>query len=269
MTHLETTLNAAKPKKKKHHLWLIYITLALIYIWAFSGIPFTGFKETAGQISKAIFTGIFSPDWDYVYLPEGEDLLRGLLDTLAIAILGTFISAFLCIPFAFWGASNMTKGKAITGSGKFFLSFVRTFPELVLALLFIKAVGPGSFAGVMALGLHSIGMLGKLFSEEVESIDLGPREALLATGANKLQTLWFAIIPQVLPGFLSYTLYRFELNVRAATILGVIGAGGIGTPLIFALTSRNWERVGIILLGIIVMVILIDMISGYLRKKII
>jgi phosphonate transport system permease protein len=138
-----------------------------------------------------------------------------------------------------------------------------------MAIIFIKAVGPGSFAGVLALGLHSIGMLGKLFSEEIENMDLGPTEALMATGANRFQTLWFAGIPQVIPGFISYTLYRFEINVRSATILGVIGAGGIGTPLIFALTSRDWNRVGMILLGIIVMVTMIDLISGYLRKKII
>jgi phosphonate transport system permease protein len=248
--------------------WVVYIALALIYIWTFTGIPFTGMKETAGQIARSIASGIFSPDWGYVYLPDGEDLLRGLLDTLAIAVLGTFISSFLCVPFAFWAAANMSKHKTVSGAGKFLLSFIRTFPEIIMAILFIKAVGPGSFAGALALGLHSIGMLGKLFSEEVENMDTGPTEALIATGANRLQILWFAVIPQVLPGFLSYSLYRFEINVRSATILGVIGAGGIGTPLIFALSSRDWDRVGIILLGIIVMVTAIDMISGYIRKRI-
>ena len=264
---MKTKVN--KPKKKYLFKTVIFVLLALLYIWAFSGMPLNSIKDTAGQISKAIFSGIFHPDWDYVYLPDGEDLLRGLLDTLAIAILGTFISAILCVPFAFWAANNMSKGRVISGTGKFVLSFVRTFPEIVMAILFIKAVGPGSFAGVLALGLHSIGMLGKLFSEEVENLDLGPTEALTATGANRLQVLWFAVLPQVMPGFLSYTLYRFEINIRSAAILGVIGAGGIGTPLIFALSSRDWDRVGIILLGIIVMVTIIDAISGYIRKKII
>ncbi|MFF2754534.1 phosphonate ABC transporter, permease protein PhnE [Psychrobacillus sp. NPDC058041] len=263
------TEKLTKPKKKHFQRYVIIVLLILLYVWAFSGMPLNGFKETAGQISKSIFNGIFHPDWDYVYLPEGEDLLRGLLDTLMIAILGTFISCFLCVPFAFWAASNMSKGKATSSVGKFVLSFVRTFPEIVMAILFIKAVGPGSFAGVLALGLHSIGMLGKLFSEEIENLDMGPSEALLTTGANRFQILWFAVLPQVLPGFLSYTLYRFEINVRSAAILGIIGAGGIGTPLIFALSSRDWSRVGIILLGIIVMVTLIDIISGYFRKKII
>ncbi|WHY85724.1 phosphonate ABC transporter, permease protein PhnE [Neobacillus novalis] len=259
------------PRRKKNRigLWSVYLVLALVYIWAFAGMAVPEIKPTAGQISKAIFNGLFHPDWSYVSEPGGEDLLHGLLDTLAIAVLGTFISALLCIPFSFWAARNMSKGHTLSGTGKFSLSFIRTFPELVMAIMFIKVVGPGSFAGVLALGLHSIGMLGKLFSEEIENMDLGPAEALLATGANRFQILWFAVLPQVIPGFLSYTLYRFEINVRSATILGVIGAGGIGTPLIFALTSRNWNRVGIILLGIIVMVTLIDLISGYLRKKII
>ena len=266
---IEVAKRIEKPKRSRLKLWSIYLILILIYVWAFVSMGVAEVKQTAGQISKAIFGGIFHPDWSYVSEPGGEDLLHVLLDTLAIAVLGTFISAFLCIPFAFWTANNMSKGRTVSGSGKFVLSFIRTFPELVMAIMFIKAVGPGSFAGVLALGLHSIGMLGKLFSEEIENMDLGPTEALMATGANRFQILWFAIIPQVIPGFLSYTLYRFEINVRSAAILGVIGAGGIGTPLIFALTSRDWNRVGIILLGIIVMVTIIDLISGYLRKRII
>lgn len=249
--------------------WLIGLLVAAVYIWSFSGISYTGIKETAGEITVAIFRGLFNPDWGYVYMPEGEDLLRGLLDTLAIAFLGTFITAVLTVPFAFWAASTISRLRIISGSGKFVLSFIRVFPEIVLAILFIKAVGPGAFAGVLALGLHSIGMLGKLFSEAIENMDLGPTEALTASGATRLQTLWFAVIPQVLPEFASFTLYRFEINVRSAAILGIIGAGGIGTPLIFALEARAWNRVGIILLGIIVMVTIIDAISGYIRRRLV
>ena len=247
--------------------WLVVAALFALYWWVFSGIEFTGIKETAGKITRAIFAGLFSPDWDYVYLPDGEDLLRGLLDTLAIACLGTVISAVLCIPFAFWAAGGQAKPRVVSGSGKVSLSVVRVFPEIIMAILFIKAVGPGSFAGALALGVHSVGMLGKLFAEEVENIDYGPAEVLIASGANRLQVLWFAVLPQVMPGFLSISLYRFEINVRSAAILGMIGAGGIGTPLIFALSSRDWDRVGIILLGIIVMVSIIDLISGYLRRR--
>lgn len=263
------TVIVPKTKQMSLYRWMIFIALMLLYIWAFSGIPVEGIKDTAGQITKAILSGIVNPDWTYVSLPGGEDLLHGLVDTLAIAILGTFVSAFLSIPFAFWAAKNMNAGKGMSSIGKFVLSFIRTFPELVMALLFIKAVGPGSFAGVLALGLHSIGMLGKLYAEGIENIEKGPIEALVTNGANRFQILWYAVWPQVLPDFLSYTLYRFEINVRSAAILGVIGAGGIGTPLIFALSSRNWPRVGIILLGIIIMVIIVDFLSSSIRKRIV
>lgn len=257
-----------KPKNGWNR-WIIGLAVFGIYLWAFSGIPLQGIKETAWQVTRSILDGLLHPDWGYVYLPDGEDLLRGLLDTLAIAILGTFISAILGVPFAFWAANNLSRYPWIPSTGKFLLSFIRTFPEVVMALLFIVALGPGAFAGVMALGIHSIGMLSKLYAEAIENMDRGPMEALTAAGAGRLQVLWFAVLPQVMPEFLSYTLYRFEINIRSAAILGVIGAGGIGTPLIFALSTRSWDRVGIILIGIIVMVTLIDLISGYLRKKLV
>jgi phosphonate transport system permease protein len=258
-----------KPKRNWLRFWLIAVAIIALYVWSIASMDLPKIKPTAGEFTVAIFKGLFHPDWGYVYLPEGEDLLRGLIDTLAIAILGTFISAILCVPFAFWAATNMSRRKWISGTGKGVLIFIRTFPELVLAVMFIKAVGPGPFAGVLALGLHSIGMLGKLYSEAIENMDNGPSEALTACGANRLQTLWFAVIPQVLPEFLSFTLYRFEISVRSAAILGIVGAGGIGTPLIFALEARAWNRVGIIILGIIVTVTIIDYISAYLRKKLV
>lgn len=262
-------INPSMKKPFRIRFWLVTIIIFAIYAWSILGIEFEGLTENAGRDFAAILRGLTHPDWGYVYLPEGEDLLRGLLDTLAISILGTFISALLCIPFAFWAANNMSRFKWVSGSGKFLLSLIRTFPEIIMAIIFIKAVGPGSYAGVLALGLHSIGMLGKLYSEAIESLDLGPTEALVACGGNRLQVLWFAVIPQVLPHFLSFAMYRFEINIRSAAILGLIGAGGIGTPLIFALEARGWDRVGIILLGIIVMVTIIDYISAAIRKRLV
>ncbi|API93382.1 MULTISPECIES: phosphonate ABC transporter, permease protein PhnE [Virgibacillus] len=252
---------------KRIRLIMIIVIVSAIYIWAFSGLPKLEWKDTSVEVVSAIFSGLFQPDWDYVYDPDGEDLLRGLLDTLAIALLGTFIAGVLCIPFAFLASKNIVKSKLAVGISKFMLSFIRVFPDIVLALLFIKAVGPGAFAGVLALGIGAVGMLGKLISESVDNVDLSAKEALIASGANPVKTFIFAIVPQVLPNFFSFILYRFEVNVRAAAVLGVIGAGGIGTPLIFALSVRDWERVGIILLGIILMVTFIDLISGKIRAR--
>ena len=256
-----------KQRMIKH--WLITIVVLAIIVWGFAGMPALELKSKSIEILKSIFNGLFHPDWDYVYIPAGEDLLRGLLETFAIAVIGTFIAAVICIPFAFLGARNLVKVRPVTGITKFILSVIRVFPEIVMALIFIKSVGPGSFSGVLALGIHSVGMLGKLFIEDIESLDFSSAEALKASGANKTKTLVFAVIPQILPSFLSLILYRFELNLRSASILGLIGAGGIGTPLIFALQTRSWDRVGIILIGLVIMVAIVDFISGAIRKRIV
>ncbi|MFC5407007.1 phosphonate ABC transporter, permease protein PhnE [Cohnella soli] len=253
----------------KWRTWLIFATIVAIYVWAFNGLPFDGIKPTAWQITKAVFRGLFHPDWGYVYLPEGEDLLRGLGETLAIALLGTTISVVLTIPFALWASRNLVKTRLFSGASTFTLSLIRTFPDLIMAIIFIKAVGPGAFAGVLTIGINSIGMLGKLNAEAIEDLDMGPSEALKACGANRLQTIWYAIVPQAIPAYLSFALFRLEINVRSAAILGAVGAGGIGTPLIFAMEGRSWDRVGIILLGIIALVTAIDWLSGSIRRKLV
>lgn len=238
-------------KRKLIKRWLIAIVVLAIIIWAFAGVPSLELKSKSLEILKSIFSGLFHPDISYIYIPDGEDLLRGLLETFAIAVVGTFIAAIICIPLAFLGANNMVKLRPVSGVSKFILSVIRVFPEIVMALIFIKAVGPGSFSGVLALGIHSVGMLGKLLAEDIESLDFSAVESLKASGANKIKTLVFAVIPQIMPAFLSLILYRFELNLRSASILGLIGAGGIGTPLIFAIQTRSWDRVGIILIGLV------------------
>ncbi|HCY4801825.1 TPA: ABC transporter permease subunit [Staphylococcus aureus] len=226
-------------KRKLIKRWLIVIVVLAIIIWAFAGVPSLELKSKSLEILKSIFSGLFHPDISYIYIPDGEDLLRGLLETFAIAVVGTFIAAIICIPLAFLGANNMVK------------------------------LRPGSFSGVLALGIHSVGMLGKLLAEDIEGLDFSAVESLKASGANKIKTLVFAVIPQIMPAFLSLILYRFELNLRSASILGLIGAGGIGTPLIFAIQTRSWDRVGIILIGLVLMVAIVDLISGSIRKRIV
>ncbi|WP_461240533.1 phosphonate ABC transporter, permease protein PhnE [Paucilactobacillus sp. N302-9] len=264
-------INQKKTIKWYQNKWVYWALLVLIiYIWAFSQMKFTGLKESAGEVSKSILHGLLHPDWGYVYDGSGEDLFSLILQTLAIAFIGTFISAILSVPFAFWAArTEAGKRHMRSTSGKVVLTFIRTFPEIVLAIMFIKAVGPGSFAGVLAVSIHSIGMLGKLFSEAVENMDRRPSEALTSAGSTATDTLFLATLPEIMPEFMSYTLYRFEIAVRSASILGMVGAGGIGTPLLFAIQTRTWPRVGIILIGIIIMVTAIDLFSGMLRKRLV
>lgn len=255
---------------QKYGPYIIALVVVLIFVWAFTGIPLSTVKPQAMQVTKSIINGLFHPEWSYVYTGDGEDLVSALIETLAIAFLGTFISAILTLPFAFL-AARTKKGFFTPRStvGKLILTIIRVFPEIVLAIMFIKAVGPGAYAGVLAVSIHSIGMLGKLFSEAIENIDRGPNEAIIAAGGSTLDGLTLATIPAVMPEFMNYTLYRFEIAVRSAAILGIVGAGGIGAPLIFALQTRQWPKVGIILLGIIVMVTVIDFLSGQLRKRLV
>ncbi|MGY5339445.1 phosphonate ABC transporter, permease protein PhnE [Levilactobacillus spicheri] len=251
--------------------WLIWVAIIIaIYAWAIGGLQFSGLQSSAKTVSDSIVKDLLHPDWAYVYNGSGEDLSSLTIQTLAIAFLGTIVSAVISVPFAFWAARTAHERFYLrSGSGKVILTLIRTFPEIVLAIMFIKAVGPGSYAGVLAISIHSIGMLGKLFSESLENMDRGAEEAITSAGGNAPQVFVLATIPTIMPEFISYTLYRFEIAVRSASILGMVGAGGIGTPMIFAIQTRNWPRVGIILLGIIVMVLLIDTLSEQLRKRLI
>lgn len=237
------------------------LAVAALYYWAITGIQVNPPTKIEGERSIWV---LMMTDMDWDYLPE---LIVMLGETLQMAILGTVIAAILAVPFGFLASANI--GRRLSGLGKFILNFIRAFPEILFAVIFIKGVGPGPFAGVLAMGINSVGMLGKLYSEAVEQIDRGPVEALSSTGANRIQQIWYAVVPQVLPEFASYVIYRFEINMRAASVLGIVAAGGIGAPLIFAIMQRVWGRVGIILLGIIVLVSIVDAFSSYTRKRLV
>ncbi|MBO8140562.1 MAG: phosphonate ABC transporter, permease protein PhnE [Firmicutes bacterium] len=189
--------------------------------------------------------------------------------SLAIALMGTTVGALLALPLGFWAARNMVVYGVVAALARQLLNAVRTFPEIILAVFFVAAYGPGPLAGVMAVGLHSIGMLAKLYADVIENIDRGPIEALTAAGASPLETVWFAVIPQVLPEFIASALYRFEINMRSATTLGLVGAGGVGVILLQALSFRRWPVVGTALLVIVLTVTAIDSASAWLRRRII
>ncbi|USS88440.1 phosphonate ABC transporter, permease protein PhnE [Fructilactobacillus hinvesii] len=262
-------MNKTKTTALERFKWIVVALLVIfIYLWSINGIPFTGIQKSASSVSMAILKGIIHPEWSYVYNGSGEDLVSQLVITLAIAFLGTIISAFLSVPLAFLAAQTTKKFFHPRSTiGKVILTAIRAFPEVVLAILFIKMVGPGSFAGVLAIGVHSVGMLGKLFSEAIEEMDRSAETAIIAAGGSKIQTFRIATLPTILPALMSYTLYRFEISVRSASILGLVGAGGIGTPMMFALQTRDWSKTGIILLGIVLMVIVIDTCSSTIRKR--
>lgn len=245
-----------------------YLGLALVVLWGLGGLQFKGLMETAAATLGSFGRALVQPDVAYLADTTVDGLPWALLETISIAVAGTFVSAILSLPFALLASENLV-GPKVAAWGKTIITAIRTFPELILALLFISVVGPGASAGILALGVHSIGMLGKLFSEAIEAMDMGPKEALESCGGKPMEVLTRAILPQVSPELISFTLYRFEINMRAAATLGLVGAGGIGAPLIFAINGRQWPRAAIIIIVMIITVILIDNLSAAIRKRLI
>ena len=211
-----------------------------------------------------LFQGIFNPDWSL--LPKA---VLNIIETIFMA----FIATALAIPFAFvlsfLAAKNIMKGPipfAIYMFLRTLLNVTRSVEALIWAIIFSVWVGIGPFAGMMALMIHSIASLAKQYSEMVESVNDGPIEGILSTGATRLQMVWFAIVPQVILPYISFTVYRWDINVRMATIIGLVGGGGIGTLLIQYQGQAMWPQVGCIIVVIAVVVWLLDQASAYLRE---
>jgi phosphonate transport system permease protein len=203
---------------------------------------------------------------DLSYLPRA---LEAMVESLQIAWVGTIIGAALSIPLGFFGARNVSSG-LVSNVIRQLLNAIRAFPEIILAVaIFIPIAGLGPVAGALAIGVHSAGTLGKLTAEAIEGIDPGPVEGARATGARTVQVLRWGVTPQVLPEMVAFWLYRFEINIRAAAVLGVVGAGGIGFVLQQTISFGRFPQAGTAILVIVVVTILVDTISGRIRRRII
>jgi phosphonate transport system permease protein len=198
-----------------------------------------------------------------------KDWTKLLLDTLLIAYLGTLLGFIGGFVLCFSAAANLERRSWVRVLSRRLLEFCRTVPEIVFALLFVVAFGLGPMPGVLALAIHTMGALGKLFSEVVENIDMKPVEGLTSTGAQRLAVLRFAVLPQVISNFASYSLLRFEINVRSAAVMGFVGAGGIGTDLMVAIRKFYYSDVSAILVLIIATVMVIDLLTERLRHALI
>jgi phosphonate transport system permease protein len=192
--------------------------------------------------------------------------LRLMFETLLISYMGTLIGAAGAFILCFLTASNITTNAPLRFTARRVLEFCRTVPDIVFALIFVVAFGVGPLPGVLAIIIHTIGALGKQFSEVVENIDMKPVEGLRASGADMVQAVRFAVLPQVLASFLSYGLLRFEMNVRGATVMGFVGAGGIGDEFLLAIRRFYYSDISAILVIIIATVFLIDVLTSRLRR---
>jgi phosphonate transport system permease protein len=252
------------------HKWGHYIGIVILVVvvyLSYRGLDFSG-MSVSRDFLRPIIDGLADPDWEFVRVEYGEGLIDLLMVTIAIAFLGTFIGAFLAFPFSLLSANNLWKHRPIVPKlGKVLLNGLRAFPELIYAIVFVRVVGPGPFAGVLAIGVSQIGMMGKLFTEDMEALPKDSVEAMEAVGANFWQTMFYSRLPILNPAYISYILNHFEIAIRSAAVLGLVGAGGIGAPLIFAIQARNWPRVSIILIGVILLIFMIDTITGFVRKR--
>jgi phosphonate transport system permease protein len=209
------------------------------------------------------FGRMFPPDLAHLAL-----LRDATVETVQIAVWGTLIAIVLSIPLALLGARNTTPHVLVFHATRMFLNALRSINELVFALIFVAAVGLGPFAGVLAIALHATGMLAKFCAEEVEGVDRGPIEAMQATGAGRLQVILFGIVPQVVPAFVSYSVYRFDVSIRAATILGLVGAGGLGFSLIKTMKLFLYHQTATCILVIFVLVAVSDWLCARIRARI-
>jgi phosphonate transport system permease protein len=196
------------------------------------------------------------------------DILWPSLETVDLAIFGTLFGVLMALPLAVLAASNVTPARPLYYLARGVIALTRAVPDLVWALLFVTAVGLGPFPGALALSVHSIGMLGRLFSEVIEDMDFGPVEALTLTGASRLQVFTHAVVPGVLPSLLGISLYRFDENLRSSLVLGFVGAGGLGFYLLTAMSLFQYQTVSLLLIATFILVMAAERGSALLRRRV-
>lgn len=264
--------------------WGIAAGAILLTAWSYSA---TGFSLQAilgaeGRAQMAAYVArLFPPD---LSPPVLRDTLVGALETFAISFLGTVLAVGIALALVFFSSRNLMYSgilfelererraarwarRAAYLAAKAALNVLRTVPHIVWALVLVFAVGLGPYPGMLALGIHTGGILGRLFGEVLEDVDPRPIEALQATGASRLHTLFYGVFPQVLPQFVAYTLYRWEVNIREATILGFVGAGGLGQRLHIAISLFLEQKLLTYILAIYVIVTAVDFLSAQLRRR--
>ena len=231
------------------------LILLLLLVAIYLSLRMTGFdlKLIITRFDKLLdlFVKLFHPKWEFF-----GKVIGPLVDTVKMSILGTVIGCLLALPIP-----------VIVSVLRFILALIRTLPTLVIALVCALVFGLGTFAGTLAIAIFTFGIVAKMLYESIETIDMGPFEAMEALGANKFQAFWSACVPQILPVYLSHSLYCFEMNVRASAILGYVGAGGLGITINERIGWRDYNGLGMVLLSLFVVVVAIEFFSEYLRKK--
>ena len=226
-------------------------------------IDFIKLVTDSSKYFGAILSRMLPPDFSNL-----NELVYAMFETIEIAFLGTFIAIVLSIPLGLFSARNLAPNYFVYLICKTIVIFFRAIPEFIIAMILVIAIGFGAMPGVLALGLHTMGFLAKFYAEDIEHINKGPIDALKSSGATKSQIISFGVIPQILPSFVANNLYILDRNVRMATMLGIVGAGGIGYELQSSFRMFEYERVSAIIILIFVTIFIIDHLSAFIRSKI-
>ena len=267
---LDRRLTVAEMYANRPRKWLMYTLIVLIIMllvgWSAGDINYTGLTATGTEVAKGVVHGVFDPDLQLMFGSSDSDVPYLLLQTIAIAILGTLFGAILAIPFAFLASFNIMP-KPIAYVVRILILMIRTIPSIVWALMWIRVTGPGAACGVITQSVCSIGMISKMYITAIEDLDTHILESLDAMGCTPFQKIRYGVIPQLTASFLSTTIYRFDINLKDATTLGIVGAGGIGASLVQCLNSRRWAMVGSFVWGLMVLVLIIEFVSTRIRRK--
>lgn len=251
-------------------LWWIYTLIVLvitaILAWSGSSIEYRGVAQKGMVVAKGLYSGLISPDMSLLFNATTEGVPYQLLQTIAIAILGTVIGGLLAVPFSFLACDRIVP-KYIAFIFRSVILLIRTIPSLVWALVWIRVTGPNAFCGVVTQSVCSIGMISKMYINAIEDVDTKILESLDAAGCTSFQKVRYGILPQIIPNFISTIIYRFDINVKDATTLGIVGAGGIGAALIQCISSSRWSMVGAYLFGMIILMLIIEYFSTKVRQK--
>ena len=243
---------------------LIVVTIAILALITIDlKINFINLFSNSSKYFADILGRMIPPDFS-----NFESLFFSMLETIEIAILGTFLAIVISIPIALFSARNLAPNFFIFLIARTITIFFRAIPEFIMAMILVIAIGFGAMPGVLALGFHTMGFLAKFYAEDIEHVNKGPIEALKSSGASKRQVIAFAIIPQIIPSFIANNLYILDRNVRMATMLGIVGAGGIGYELQSSFRMFEYQRVSAIIIIIFITIFLIDHISSFIRSKV-
>ena len=256
--------------ESRPRLWWLYTFIVLIIAallgWSGTAITYNGFANKGIEIAKGIGYGLLHPDTGLLFNLTTEGVPYQLLQTVAIAVLGTLIGGVLAIPFSFLACDKIVP-KWVCVIFRAIILGIRTIPSLVWALMWIRVTGPNAFCGVVTESVCSIGMICKMYINAIEDVDTRILESLDAAGCTSFQKVRYGILPQIIPNFISTVIYRFDINVKDATTLGIVGAGGIGAALIQCMNSSRWSMVGAYLFGLIFLMIIVEIFSTRVRNR--